>query len=92
MNLSDTFVSIIRTVIPAAWGSLFAYLLTLVPALAIIEDQTAALGQVVTLVVIGAWYSLTRILEPRLPEWLRTILFGVASAPDYDHVGGPYGA
>ena len=93
MNLSDTLVSIIRTVIPAAWGSLFAYLLTLVPALHILEEQSDALGQVFTLVVIGAWYASTRALEPRLPEWLRSILFGVATAPDYDeHLGGTYGA
>lgn len=83
MNLSDTFVSIIRTVVPAAWGSLVAWLITLVPAIGAIEEQSLALGQLVTLVVIGAWYSVARILEPRMPKWLQKILFGTDTTPDY---------
>lgn len=85
-NLSDTIVSIIRTVVPAAWGSLVAWLIGLIPALHIIEEQTAALGQIVSLVVIGLWYSVTRYLEPKMPEWLQSILFGVNTAPDYDAI------
>lgn len=83
-NLSDTVVSIIRTVVPAAWGSLIAWLLTLVPALAIVEDHVTSISQVATLVVIGLWYSATRALEPKMPEWLRSILFGVATTPEYE--------
>ena len=85
-NLSDTVVSIIRTVVPAAWGSLMAWLITMIPALHIIEDQSFALGQIVSLVVIGLWYSVSRTLEPRMPEWLRNILFGVSSTPEYDSI------
>lgn len=84
MNLSDTIVSIIRTVIPAAWGSLIAWLLSQIPALEMIESQIESIEAVVTFIVIGLWYSVTRALEPRTPEWLRKILFGVATNPEYD--------
>lgn len=88
MNLSDTLVSIIRTVIPAAWGTLLSWAILQFPALEIIEGHLSALEEVLTLVVIGLWYSATRVLEPRLPKWLRKIFFGVDSAPDYEtHLG-----
>ena len=34
--------------------------------------------------IIGAWYTFSRWLEPKLPDWLSRILMGSASQPTYD--------
>lgn len=81
-NLNVVTVSIIRTVVPAAWGSLIAWLIALIPALDTIESQTEVLGQLLTLVVIGLWYTFSRSIESRLPKWLQAILFGSTAKPE----------
>ena len=80
-------VSILRTVVPALWGSIIGWGLGLVPALEPLRGQLLGLGDlaapVVAAVVIGAWYALWRWLEPRLPDWLTRAVLGSSKAPTY---------
>lgn len=79
--------SILRTVVPALWGSFIVWLLGIVPALAPLQGQLLDLSDVIlpviTAVIIGAWYALWRWLEPRLPDWLTRAVLGSAKTPTY---------
>lgn len=79
--------SILRTLVPALWGSAIAWLLTIVPVLAPLREQLLTYGDlavpIISALIIGAWYALWRWLEPRLPDWLTRVLLGSAKAPTY---------
>lgn len=79
--------SILRTVIPALWGSFIGWVLAVVPVLEPLRADLIAYGDlavpIITAVLIGAWYAFWRWLEPRLPDWLTRILLGSAKAPVY---------
>jgi hypothetical protein len=80
--------SILRTLIPALWGSLIAWLIGMLPILAPLEADLKGLADialpVITAVIIGAWYAFWRWLEPRLPDWLTRAVLGSAKTPAYD--------
>lgn len=79
--------SILRTIVPALWGSFIGWLLTVVPVLEPLSDELLAYGDLavpfITALLIGAWYALWRKLEPHLPDWLTRILLGSAKQPTY---------
>jgi hypothetical protein len=79
--------SILRTVVPALWGSLVAWLIGVAPLLSPLEAHLLGLSDVIlpviTAVIIGAWYALWRWLEPRLPAWLTRAVLGSAKTPTY---------
>lgn len=79
--------SILRTLVPALWGSFIAWLLGLVPALAPLEAQLLGASElfipILTAVLIGAWYAFWRWLEPRMPDWLTRAVLGSAQTPSY---------
>lgn len=79
--------SILRTVIPALWGSVIGFVLTIIPILEPLRDQLLTYGDlavpVISAIIIGAWYVLWRNVEPWLPKWLTRILLGSAQAPVY---------
>lgn len=79
--------SILRTLVPALWGSFIAWLLTLVPALEPVREQLISISDlavpVLTAVIIASWYALWRRLEPLLPGWLTAALLGSRHAPIY---------
>ncbi|WP_417220479.1 hypothetical protein [Arthrobacter sp.] len=79
--------SILRTLVPALWGSFIGWVLAVVPVLEPLRADLIAYGDlaipVISAVLIGAWYALWRWLEPRLPDWLTRILLGSAKAPTY---------
>jgi hypothetical protein len=79
--------SILRTTVPALWGSFIAWLIGLLPILAPLETDLAGLADialpVITAVIIGAWYARGRWLEPRLPDWLTRAVLGSAKTPVY---------
>lgn len=79
--------SILRTVVPALWGSVIAWLIGVLPILAPLQSDLLGLADIVlpiiTAVIIGAWYSLWRWLEPRLPAWLTIAVLGSAKTPVY---------
>lgn len=88
------FTSILRTIVPAMWGSFIAWAIGLLPVLephreALLEYGTP-LSAVVAAVLIGAWYAFWRWLEPRLPDWLTRAVLGSAQTPTYQgkHTAG----
>lgn len=86
--------SILRTVVPALWGSLVAWLVGVVPLLEPLQAHLLGLSDVIlpviTAVIIGAWYAFWRWLEPRLPDWLTRAVLGSAKTPVYvQPVTGP---
>ena len=80
--------SILRTVVPALWGSFIAWLIGVLPILAPLEADLRGLADIllpiITAVIIAAWYALWRWLEPRLPDWLTRAVLGSAKTPVYD--------
>ena len=80
--------SILRTLVPALWGSLVAWLIGIVPLLEPLQAHLLGLSDVIlpvlTAVIIAAWYAFWRWLEPRLPDWLTRAVLGSASAPIYE--------
>lgn len=81
------FVSIVRTIVPAAWAWLVGQLLIALPVLEPLREQLLAyaepLAAFLSVLVFAAWYALMRWLEPRMPEWLAKVLFGSSKRPVY---------
>lgn len=79
--------AILRTVVPALWGSVIAWLIGVLPILAPFSDDLRGLADValpvITAVIIGAWYAFWRWLEPKLPDWLTRAVLGSAHTPTY---------
>ncbi|MDQ0820439.1 hypothetical protein QFZ79_002731 [Arthrobacter sp. V4I6] len=79
--------SILRTLVPALWGSLVAWLLGVAPLLAPLEAHLLGVADIIlpilTAVIIGAWYAFWRWLEPRLPDWFTRAVLGSAQTPTY---------
>ena len=79
--------SILRTIVPALWGSAIGWLLSIAPVLEPLREQLLAyadwLTPIIGAIIIGAWYALWRRVEPLLPDWLTRILLGSAQAPVY---------
>lgn len=85
-NVRDVGVSILRTVVPSAWGVVLTWLATQVPALepALNAPGVAGLGAAITGALILLWYSLFRSIESKLPAWLTVLVLGSNQAPTYD--------
>lgn len=83
--------SILRTVVPVLWGSLIGWLLGLLPALEPLREPLLGYGNVLATilaaVLIAAWYTFWRWLEPKLPDWLTRAVLGSAKAPVYFPAG-----
>jgi hypothetical protein len=79
--------AILRTIVPALWGSFVAWLIGVLPILEPLQADLAGLADialpVITAVIIGAWYAFWRWLEPRLPDWLTRAVLGSAKTPVY---------
>jgi hypothetical protein len=79
--------ALLRTIVPALWGSLIAWLIGVLPILAPMEADLKGLADIllpiITAVIIGAWYAFWRWLEPRLPDWLTRAVLGSAKTPVY---------
>lgn len=79
--------ALLRTIVPALWGSLIAWLIGVLPILAPLETDLRGLANVllpiITAVIIAAWYALWRWLQPRLPDWLVRAVLGSAKMPVY---------
>lgn len=79
--------SILRTIVPALWGSIIGWVLSVVPLLEPLRADLLAYGDlavpVIGAILIGGWYAFWRWLEPHLPDWLTRILLGSAKMPVY---------
>ncbi|WP_202129074.1 hypothetical protein [Pseudarthrobacter sp. ATCC 49987] len=86
--------SLLRTIVPYAWGLVVTWLITVLPVLAPLETDLKGLATialpVLAAVLSGAWYAFWRWLEPRLPDWLTRAVLGSAKAPVYPgkHIAG----
>lgn len=88
--MSDYLTSLIRTVVPAAWATLLAWLVSIGVPGGLAELLSTVGGVVLVPIVVGAVYAGLRWLEPRLPSWLAAILLGSAQQPTYPTaVGDP---
>lgn len=88
-TLPGVGVSIVRTAVPAAWGTLMAWLLSLgLPA----EIAAAAdrVDELLVLVCVISIYTGARWLErrPWMPGWLASVLLGSSRQPVYVHAAG----
>lgn len=89
--LSDRAVATLRTAVPAAWGTLVAYLLGLLAGHlpdelhATLADMLAspAASALAVSAVIAAWYWLWRRVEDHIPLWLVRLALGSARTPSY---------
>lgn len=84
MSLRDYLTSVIRTAVPALWGTGLAWLVSVgVLDQAVADGPGAAAGGFLVTVAIGGFYALVRFLEPYLPVWLAALLMGSPAAPAY---------
>lgn len=85
-SVSDIVVSIIRTLVPSAWGSVLTWVATQLPFLEAPLNAAGAtgLGAVLVVVLTTLWYTLMRNLESHLPAWLTVLVLGANRAPIYD--------
>jgi len=90
-ELSDRVVALLRTAIPALWGTVVAWALArlagvlptdLADTLGSALQSEAAVAFVV-LAAITAWYALWRWAEPHVPAWLVRLALGSARTPVY---------
>jgi len=79
--------SLLRTIVPYAWGLAVTWLITLLPVLEPLQDQLLGLATIalpiLAAVLSAAWYAFWRWLEPRLPDWLTRAVLGSAKTPVY---------
>lgn len=97
--MSDRVVALLRTAVPAAWGSLVAWLLGVVAAWLPVEVfdalagalQSDAVSGLVVVAAIALWYWVWRRVERFIPDWLIRIVLGSAKSPSYsgDEPEGP---
>ncbi|MEV0057983.1 hypothetical protein AB0H34_46780 [Saccharopolyspora shandongensis] len=81
--MSDQFTAWLRTIVPAAWSALVAYLVTLGAPAWLIDGLGDAGPTLVVPLVLAAVYALLRWAEPRLPASIARILLGSARPPTY---------
>jgi hypothetical protein len=100
MSFSDYATSVIRTVVPALWGTALAWLVSVgLLDQAAADGPGAAVGGFLVTICVAGFYMLARAIEPKLPQWIAALLMGSPAAPKYlgsVPVGGtevdPYGA
>ena len=84
-NVRDIGLSIIRTGVPYLWGWAMTWLVTQIPALEPIlnESGMTGLGAGIAAALGLLWYALFRNIERRLPAWLTVLVLGSNSPPTY---------
>lgn len=91
-GLAGYLVSIVRTVLPAAWGALIAWLVSTRLLPADLSEQAQTIATTVLVPVAGALiYAAARWLEtrPGFPRSLAHLLLGSARAPRYPNQPPP---
>ncbi|MGI8308782.1 hypothetical protein [Saccharopolyspora hattusasensis] len=81
--MSDQLRSWLRTVVPAAWSALVAWLVT-AGAPDWLTDPLGDAGlTLVVPIVLAAVYAGLRKVEPHLPPWATRVLLGSNTPPSY---------
>lgn len=81
--MSDLLTSWVRTIVPALWSALIAWLISLGLPEAITNALAGIGEQVLVPIVLAGVYALLRWLEPKLPPWLAKLFFGSSRPPTY---------
>lgn len=90
--MSDYLVSVLRTAVPALWGSAVAWLagVNLLPADLI--EQAEGFAVVLVALAVALYYAAVRAAEPHLPGWLAAVLIGSGKGgPQYQAAGASPG-
>ncbi|MCO7195634.1 hypothetical protein [Pseudonocardia sp. McavD-2-B] len=83
---SNYFTSVIRTVIPTAWGTALAWLVSVgILDQAVADGPGEAVGGFLVPLAIGLYYLAARWIDaqPWAAPWLSRLLLGAASQPAY---------
>ena len=89
-GISPGVVSVLRTVVPAAWAAAIVWASAQVDWLPEAVQGVLTSPDVVALVVTGVltvWYAGWRRIESYVPAWLTRLVLGSNQAPKYDGVG-----
>ncbi len=86
--MTDRLVSWIRTVVPAAWAAVLAWLVKLGLPAEVVGLFGGLADTLIVPVVLGLVLAVIRWLESRLPAWLSRILMGSARTPAYSAPAG----
>ncbi|WP_190822547.1 hypothetical protein [Saccharopolyspora pogona] len=81
--MPDQLTAWLRTIVPAAWSALIAWLITAGTPDWLTDPLGDAGPTLVVPIVLAAVYALLRWAEPRLPAWLARLLLGSATPPTY---------
>ncbi|MEV5538466.1 hypothetical protein AB0L13_16545 [Saccharopolyspora shandongensis] len=81
--MSDQLRSWLRTIVPAAWSTLVAYLVTLGAPAWLVDALGDAGPTLVVPLVLAAVYAGLRRIEPHMSPLLTRILLGSNTPPDY---------
>lgn len=82
--MTNKVTSLLRTVVPAWWASVVAWLVGLgLPADAA-EWLNGAVDVIILPTVLAVVYAAIRWIEPRIPVWLRRALAGSTRTPSYE--------
>ncbi|MFI0469309.1 hypothetical protein ACH347_34990 [Saccharopolyspora sp. 5N102] len=85
--MSDQITAWLRTIVPAAWSSVIAALVT-AGAPTWLTDSLGDVGPTLAVpMILGAVYAGLRALEPRMPAWLTRIVLGSNTPPVYSSAG-----
>lgn len=82
---NDFVLSMLRTVVPIAWGWVLSQLVTHLPWLASVLGVSPGAPPPAWLVptLMVGWYALWRKVEPKLPPWLTRLVLGANTTPAY---------
>lgn len=81
--MSDQLTAWLRTVVPAAWSALVAYLVTLGAPEWLVDALGDAGHTLVVPLVLATVYVLLRWAEPYLPPAITRVLLGSNQPPTY---------
>jgi hypothetical protein len=81
--MSDKITAWLRTVVPALWSALVAWLISRGLPPAVTDALAGLVDTLVVPAVLAAVYALLRWVEPRLPVWVARLLLGSARPPSY---------
>ncbi|MGW1680567.1 hypothetical protein [Saccharopolyspora sp. NPDC002376] len=85
--MSDQLTAWLRTIVPAAWSALVAYLVTLGAPDWLVNALGDAGPTLAVPMILGTVYAGLRALEPRMPAWLTRIVLGSNTPPIYSSAG-----
>ncbi|WP_190821250.1 hypothetical protein [Saccharopolyspora pogona] len=81
--MSDQFTAWLRTIVPAAWSALIAWLINAGAPGWLTDPLGDAQDVIVVPLVLAVVYAGLRKVEPHLPPWATRVLLGSNTPPTY---------